>query len=75
MVNAGNTLQTKNKQLRKRGSKVKPDSYHDNSEADDSGDDFVPEEGSGSEGEEEESKGRKGKSSRDPQEQKSSPDR
>ncbi|XP_078339713.1 DNA repair protein complementing XP-C cells-like isoform X2 [Crassostrea virginica] len=74
VVNAGNTLQTKNKQLRKRGSKVRPDSYHDNSEADDSGDDFVPEEGSGSEGEEEESKGRKGKSSRGPQEQKSSPD-
>lgn len=54
---------------------MRPDSYHDNSEADDSGDDFVPEEGRGSEGEEEESKGRKGKSCRGLKEQKSSPDR
>ena len=54
---------------------MRPDSYHDNSEADDSGDDFVPEESRGSEGEEEGSKGRKGKSSRNPQELKSSSDR
>jgi hypothetical protein len=38
------TLKTKNKNLRKRGSKVRPESYHDNSDLEDSGDDFEPEE-------------------------------
>ncbi|XP_048741387.2 DNA repair protein complementing XP-C cells homolog isoform X2 [Ostrea edulis] len=38
------TLKTKSKNLRKRGSKVRPESYHDNSDLEDSGDDFEPEE-------------------------------
>uniref|UniRef100_K1QQ52 DNA repair protein complementing XP-C cells-like protein n=1 Tax=Magallana gigas TaxID=29159 RepID=K1QQ52_MAGGI len=40
---ASSTLKTKNKNLRKRGSKVRPDSYHDNSDVNDSDEDFEPE--------------------------------
>ncbi|XP_062593298.1 DNA repair protein complementing XP-C cells homolog [Saccostrea cucullata] len=37
------TQKIKNKSLRERDSKVRPNSYHDNSDIDDSGDDFEPE--------------------------------
>lgn len=59
---ASRTLKTKNKNLRKRGSKVRPDSYHDNSDVDNSDADFEPENVSESEPEVDDSRKRKKKS-------------
>lgn len=62
MSHTSRTLKTKNKNLRKRGSKVRPDSYHDNSDVDDSDEDFEPENVSESEPKVEDSRKRKKKS-------------
>lgn len=75
MSHNSRTLKTKNKNLRKRGSKVRPDSYHDNSDVGDSDENFEPENVSESEPEVDDSRKRKRKSLSSSVKSSQSPDR